>query len=369
MKVIFFANTDWYLYNFRLDFARALRKAGHEVVLLSPEGPYRSKIQDAGFRWLEFPLSRRGMNPFIEAFTILRLIRIYQQEKPDIVHHYTIKCVVYGSTAAHIGGVKKIINSITGLGYVFLNKGYLAGLLRGLTVLWYRIILAGTKVIFLNRDDMEFFIRSSMVKHQDAVFIAGDGVDMDHFSKRSAVETDNPLVVLVSRMLFDKGIAEYVEAARLIKNTGIRARFALVGNIDDGNPSAISQTQIETWQREGCIEWWGWRDNMVDVYHQAEVGCLPSYREGLPKMLIEAGACGLPLVASDVPGCRDVVSEGDNGFLVPPGDAGSLAEALTKLVVNPTLRKKMGQCSRELINRKYALPIIIEQTMAVYGEP
>ena len=366
MKLILFANTDWYLYNFRLDLAQALKQAGYDVLLMSPDGPFRVKMQTLGYQWIHFPLSRRGINPLAEIWNLVRLFRIYQREKPDIVHHFTIKCVVLGSTAAHLSGVKTIVNSITGLGYVFLSERLETRFLRRLVKTWYKLVLGRTKVIFQNRDDMAFFLKEAIILPDEASLIAGSGVDIIMYSPVFINKSEVPLVVLASRMLYDKGIVEYVESARCLKRMGIAGRFILVGNVDMGNPSAIPEKQLEDWQKEGIIEWWGWRDNMLEVYQQAQIACLPSYREGLPKMLIEAGACGLPLVAADVPGCHDVVFDGENGFLVKPRDVDSLVEALHKLLTDEALRFEMGQRSRMIVEERFSLKTIIDKTLSVY---
>ena len=370
MKIILFANTDWYLYNFRIELADALRQAGNEVLLLSPDGDYRARLEAKGFRWRNFPVSRRGINPLAELRDIFRLIQIYRQEKPDVVHHFTIKCVLYGTTAARLIGIKRIINSIEGLGYIFIdNQGLKVRFLRWLASNWYRLVLNHTKVIFLNNDDQSFFLQEGLVRRDEAILVPGSGVDIDLFSPLSEEKKGVPLVVLASRMLYDKGVAEFVEAARQIKLKGIPARFALAGNIDLGNPAAIPIDQLEVWNVEGVIEWLGWQDNMVDVYRQASIVCLPSYyREGLPKMLIEAGSCGLPLVATDMPGCRDVVHEGENGFLVPPRDIKSLANALEKLLLDEPLRKEMGKRSREMVKQQFSIQTVVKNTLVLYKE-
>jgi len=367
-KICLFANTDWYLYNFRLDFARALKLAGFDVLLVSPDGPYRKRIEEMGFRWLPIPVSRRGINPVNEIRVLLQILHLYREEKPDIVHHFTIKCVFYGSTAAHLAGIKKIVNSITGMGYVFTGGGLKKSLLRFLAVNWYRLVLNGTRVIFQNRDDQAYFLEEGIIGPKEAVFIAGSGVNIERFLPSTALKVGAPLVVLASRMLYDKGIGEYVEAARRIRQMGVNARFVLIGNIDTGNPSAIPLSQIEAWHQEGCIEWWGWREDMPEVYRQADIACLPSYREGLPKMLIEAGACGLPCVTTDFAGCREVVRNEENGLLVRPRDVESLVAALRRLLLDDSLRKKMGKRSREIVEEQFGLSVIIEKTLQVYEE-
>jgi len=365
VKILLFANTDWYLFNFRLALAEALRTEGHQVVLVSPPGSYAPRLQELGFRWLRFPLSRRGMNPFTELSTIARLAWLYGHEKPDVVHHFTVKCVLYGSLIAHLLGIETI-NSVTGLGYVFTERegqrGWLAGLVRG----FYRLALRGTFVIFQNPDDQAVFIHSSLVEPGRTALIRGSGVNIERFSPRPEPEA-TPLIILPGRMLQDKGVEDFVHAARLLHAEGIRARYALIGDSDPENPSSIPPSRLNGWQQEGVIEWWGWRENMEEVYAHASIVCLPSYYgEGVPKTLIEAAACGRAIVASDMPGCREVVRDGENGYLVPPHNPRAVAEALRRLISDPSRRIQMGIRGREIAVNEFSASRVISETLAVY---
>jgi glycosyltransferase involved in cell wall biosynthesis len=359
-----FANTDWYLYNFRLAQAQALRKRGDEVILVSPSGTYGPQMQALGFRWLPFPLARSSLNPFTELGAVLRLLRLYRRERPDLVHHFTIKCVLYGSLASHLLGIGSIVNSITGLGYVFLEGGGARRWLRGLVKTFYRLLLKHSWVIFLNQDDQKAFLDMRLLDPKRVALIRGDGVDTRLFIPQPE-PVGIPLVILPARMLWDKGVGEFVAAARTIRAGGTSARFALVGE-SDNNPSSVTVAQLQNWQKEGVIEWWGWKENMNDVYPQAAIVCLPSYREGMPKTLIEAAACGRPIVTSNVPGCREVVLDGVNGLLVPARDAGALAEALLKLLREPEIRKEMGIRSRKIAEEEFSMELVIARTFEVY---
>lgn len=366
MKILLFANTDWYLYNYRLLLAGELRNAGHEVLLLSPEGKFAEKIKAAGFHWQAFELSRSGVNPFSEFSAILRLARFYRQEKPDLVHHFTSKCVLYGSMAARLAGVKRVINAITGMGYVFTRKNMFTSIIKPFVVLFYKTALKNSKVIFQNQHDMDYFIQKQLVKPAQCVLIPGSGVDIDHF-KPLPVDKKDPLVVLPARMLWDKGVGEFVEAARLVKASGIKARFVLVGMPDEGNPTSIPEAQLRAWQASGLVEWWGWQEDMVAIYQQATAVCLPSYREGLAKSLIEAAACGCPLIASDIPGCRKVIENGRNGFLVPLRNPKSLSEAIIQLLSDQKLSARMGKESRKIAVQKFSAKMINKQTISIYN--
>ncbi len=365
MKILLFANTAWYLYNFRLPLARALKERGHEVVLISPRDEYAEKIRESGLCWQEFPFSRRGMHLAAEARTLVKLARLYREEKPDLVHHFTIKCVLYGSLAARFARTRSIVNSITGLGYVFINQKGVAGLIRRPVKLFYRLALAGTRVVFQNSDDRDYFIGAGLVKADQSILIRGSGVDLQKFSVTVEPEGE-PLVVLPGRMLFDKGVNEFVGAARILKRDGCPARFILVGDTDDENPASISAVQIQEWEKEGVIEWWRWQNDMPAVYARSKIVCLPSYREGVPRTLLEAAACGRAMVATDVPGCREVVKDGVTGLLVPVKDSQILAEKLKLLLTDSSLRREMARAARRLVEEEFSSERVIKETAAVY---
>lgn len=366
MKILFFANTDWYLYNYRLELAQALRAKGHEVVMVSPEGNFAPRLRELGFRLVSFPLSRRGLNLLVEFSTLVRLVGLYHREKPDLVHQFTVKCVLYGSMACFFTGIRSVVNSVEGLGYVFTEGVGKQTWLRGLVKLIYRLVLHPTWVIVLNPDDQQYFLENHLVNPRHIVLILGTGVDITQFFPLPE-SNRNPLVILPARLLWDKGVGEFVEAARRLRTAGLQARFALVGDPDDGNPRSVKPAQLQAWEKEAVIEWWGWKEKMADVYAQASVICLPTYyREGLPKSLIEAVACGRPIVTTNVPGCREMVRQGGNGLLVEARDVSGLAEALKYLILNPNIRAKMGAIGRKIAEEEYSSERIIPQILTVY---
>jgi glycosyltransferase involved in cell wall biosynthesis len=364
-KIVLFANTDWYLYNFRLSLAKELRAHGHEVILLSAPGPFEPLLQQSGFRWVPFPLSRQGINPFYELRTLWQLIRLYHQIDPDIVHHFTIKPVLYGSIAAHMLRIPGIINSITGLGHLFIDPEPITRLLRRLASWLYRLYLRGTEVIFENPEDRRIFIEWKFIKPEQAHLILGTGVDVERY-RPTAKNNNPPIVLFSSRILVTKGVLEYVEAIRVLKEKGISARFALAGKADPGNPASIPDVQIEAWKQSDLVEWWGWQDDMPAALARTDIFCLPSYREGVPNALLEATACGLPIVTTDTPGCRDVVTDGVNGLLVPVKNAQAIADALELLIQDPELRHKMGSAGRE-IAVTFSDIKVNRETLAVYS--
>jgi len=372
LKVILVANTDWYLYNFRLALARFLRGQGFEVLLLSPSGRYTSLLQQAGFRWIEWRVGRQTLAPWAEFSALLQLARLYRQEKPTLVHQHTIKPVLYGSLAARLAHVPAVVNSITGRGYVFVAEDRKARLLRRVVGPLYRLAFATPHcaVIFENNVDCQYFIRQGLLQAERARLIEGVGVDTERFAP--APEPDGaPVVMLTARMLWDKGVGVLVEAARLLNKSEPPAkgkvRVVLVGNPDPGNPASINEAILRGWEAEGVVEWWGWQEDMSTVYPRGHIVTLPTvYGEGVPTALLEAAACGKPLVATDAPGCRDVVHHEKNGLLVPPNDPSALAAALRRLADDPELRGRMGAASRQLVLDKFTTEQVNTATLQVY---
>jgi glycosyltransferase involved in cell wall biosynthesis len=365
-KILLVANTDWYLYKFRISLARYLRKKGFEVVLVSPGGRFVPQLQESGFRWQEWKLGRSTVSPWGELASFWQLQGIYRREKPLLVHHFTVKPVLYGSMAAKLCGVPQVVNSITGLGYIFEGKGTKARWIKPVARPLYRMALSwvNSENVFENTSDMRFFISNGFSSEQHAHLIESVGVDTDYFSPYPEPE-GTPVVVMASRMLWDKGVGVLVDAARLLKNK-IALRIALVGEPDPGNPSNIEMNVLQGWVKEGIVEWWGWQADMRTTYASCHIVTLPSLHEGSATGLLEAAAAGRPLVATDIPGCRIFVRNGENGLLVPVNDPVSLAGALEKLALNPELRQKMGLEGRKLVLANYKDEKINSATWQVY---
>lgn len=367
MKIALVANTDWYLLGYRLELARTLRANGHQVILISPPGRYSPTFSELGFEWKALDLSRKGTNPLIEFKSLLELVSIYREGNFDLVHHFTVKVVLYGSAAAKFARIPKIVNSITGLGHIFTGESFFIAVIRFFVLIFYRLSLLGSKVIFQNRDDLRLFLSRNLVDKEQTRVIEGSGVDVSRFVATQEPQ-GRPRIVLVSRMLWEKGVGEFAHAAETLHARGHQVECVLVGDIDDGNPNAIPRHVIEEWVQRKLVKWDGWIEDMPEVYANANIVCLPSYGEGLPKTLIEAAACGRPLVAADVRGSREVVQDGLNGFLVPVKDGDALANALEKLVLSPELRIQMGKVSRELAENRFSSEIVDQQTLAMYLE-
>ncbi len=368
IRILIVANQDWFFLSHRLPLARALRSAGAEVVIVAGDSGKASEIMSAGFEFVPMPISRKGLNPFGEWRTVRFLQRTYGRLKPDIVHHVTIKPVLYGSIAARLVGEIAVVNAISGLGYAFTSSDALAAILRPLLRMLYRLALnrGRATTIFQNPDDMSDFVGLGLVKEDRAVLIRGSGVDCTTFHP-TPEPTGRPVVLLPARMIWDKGVGEFVEVARLIKARNDAPRFVLVGAPDPGNPRSIPLAQMEAWSREGVVEWWGQRADMPAVLAQASIVVLPTvYGEGVPKILLEAAAAGRPIVATDIRGCREIVRPDKNGFLVPPRDRVSLVSAIECLLASADLRAAFGRAGRYIAETEFSEPMIVQQQLAVF---
>ena len=278
--------------------------------------------------------------------------------------------MLYGTLAARIAGVPVVVNAVSGRGYVFLSRGLLARLRRKVIQFSYRLILRHprARVIFQNPDDRSYFISQGLIRPQDAVLIRGSGVDTHRFEPRPEPESV-PVVMFPSRLLWEKGIEEFVAAASQLKRNGLSARFVAAGAIVPGNPGSVSARQLEVWRQENHVEFWGECADMDQIMPQAHIICLPSYGEGLPKALLEAAACARPIITTDVPGCREVVRNGYNGYLVPPRDSQALAATISTLVADKLLRQEMGQRGRRLIEEEgFTEQEVVRQTLNVYED-
>ena len=364
-KLLFVVTEDWYFVSHRLPLAVAACKEGYNVAIATRERKHGDLIREAGIRLIPFELSRRVGNPLLE---FLALVLLYRRERPDVVHHVALKPVLFGSLAVWLAGVPAQVNAVAGLGWLFISKSRVARLVSPLIrrVLVWLLSSSRCRVIVQNPDDTALLAEAGVPEARLRI-VRGVGVDAVLFSP--APEPPAPIcVVLAARILWDKGVGEFIEAARYLKQADVEARFILVGAPDLDNPAAVPKAMLNEWQKESVVECWGHRDDMITVFHAAHVVCLPSYREGLPKVLLEAAACGRPIVTTDVPGCRDVVRHGDNGLLVPVRNAKALADALKRLIKNPELRGQMGKRSREIALAEFSSEHVIAQTLEIYKE-
>jgi glycosyltransferase involved in cell wall biosynthesis len=369
-KLLLLITEDRFLWSHRLPIARAALKAGYEVIIATRLTGDAQKIRDEGFRLIPLRLDRESYAPFNELRAIQELRQIYVAENPDIVHHVALKPVLYGSVAALGRKNLKIVNALTGLGYLATASSLKARFLR--LPIWnsLRFLLSrpNQQVLLQNQEDKQLLVSRLNISPEKITIIKGSGVDMSLFQP-TPEPAGIPTILLASRMLWIKGIVEFVQAAKLIRIKGIQVRFVLAGDTDLRSPSAIPREQLLEWQASGAVEWWGHQPEMSQTFWQAHIVCLPSHGgEGVPKVLIEAAASGRAIVTTDVPGCRDIVRQGVNGILVPPKDATSLAKALGELLENPSLRQRMGSRGREIAASEFSEEVVVRETMALYRE-
>lgn len=367
-KLLFLVTEDWYFCSHRLPLACAARDAGFDVSVATRVRAHGEKISAAGLNLIPLGLQRSSRNPWRELAAINEIARIYRCVAPDIVHHVAMKPVLYGSLAAKIVGVPKVVNALAGMGYVFTSHKLSARLLRPLITLALRALLKNGRVILQNPDDRASLIAAGVLEAEQVRLIRGSGVDTALFRFLPEPDKLPPQVVLPARMLWDKGVDEFVAAAQILKQDGVDARFLLAGERDPDNPADIPLAQLQAWHDAGNVTWLGRQDNMPALLAQANIVCLPSYREGLPKALLEAASCGRAIVATDVPGCREAVQHEQNGLLVPARDAAALAAALRRLIENPALRRQFGRRGREMAEQEFSVEKVTAETLALYRE-
>ncbi|MES2243996.1 MAG: glycosyltransferase family 4 protein [Pseudomonadota bacterium] len=368
-KLLFLVTEDWYFCSHRLPPARAAQAAGYDVVVATRVDLRGAEIMAEGFKLVPIRLRRRSRNPFREMAAIAEIAQIYRRERPDIVHHVALKPVLYGSFAALLVRRPAVVNALAGMGFLFTSSSRTAAVLRAAVSRIFRVLLnAGRSVLILqNPDDEAMLVSGGLVAPSRVRLIRGSGVDIERFAP-TPEPGGTPVVMLPSRLLWDKGVGEFVAAAGVLRARGVVARFVLVGDGDADNPASIPDAQLKAWHDSGLIEGWGRCEDMPGALAQAHIVCLPSYREGLPKVLLEAAACARALVATDAPGCREIVRHGENGLLVPLRDAASLADAIERLLGDPALRLRMGQKGRHMVEAEFSEAKVAQETLAVYRE-
>ena len=370
-KALLFANTDWYLYNFRRSLVEAVAASGWRPVLVSPPGEYGPRLRGMGFDWRALPFSVGGTNPVAEAGLLRRLVALYRQERPALAHHFTIKCVLYGSLAARAAGGVRVVNAVTGLGHVFTDEGVKARGLRPVVRGLYRAALhreAG-RVVFQNQEDLEAFVGAGLVPRHLTRLIRGSGVDCERFRPNGRSQGNGPVRILfASRLLREKGIYELLTAFRALRERGLDAQLIVAGDRYPGNPSSLDADEVEALTQTPDIEYRGHVEDMPALIGASDMVVLPSYREGTPRVLIEAAAMARPIVATDIAGCAGLVQDGVNGLTVPVRDVGALADAMARLAGDGDLRSAMGRRGREIVLAEFDERVVIRKTLDVYRE-
>lgn len=367
-RLLMVVNSDWFFLSHRLPIARAALEQGYDVHVAAIDTGRRQEIEAAGIRFHSIALTTRGTNPFRELKAVIDLARLYMRLRPDLVHHVTIKPILYGSLVARMFPRMGVVNAVSGLGYMFTGAAH-ARFLRPLVWLLYRIALKrpNSKTIFQNVEDLERFVGAGMVAPGRTVLIRGSGVDTRAFAYVPETPQDRPVVLLPARLIWDKGVREFIEAARSLLLRGVSARFVLVGKPDNGNPRAVPSAQLQEWVKEGVIEWWGHRSDMPAVFACSSIVALPTtYPEGVPKALIEAAAVGRPIVTTDSPGCRDIVQHGVTGILIPQGDVKALVLAIESLLEDPALRHSLGVHGARRARTEFSVEGVVRAHLGLY---
>lgn len=367
-RLIYIVSEDWVFVSHRLTLAKQAIKDGYDVTAITNISNHEDVLLSAGLKVFNINFCRSFKRPFSDVHSIYQLIKLFRLLKPEVIHNVGLKISLISSIAAFIARVPVVINAYTGLGYVFSSNDMLARVIRLLlnSPLKYLNHRASTWVVFQNEDDEALFENSNLINKERTLLIKGSGVDVNEFPFSDELPGQLK-VMLASRLLWDKGVGEFIEVSRQLKINYPEVTFVLVGDVDEQNPLSLTKEIIDSWVNEGFIEWWGHKQNMPEVLKLAHIVALPSYREGLPKVLLEAASIGRALVATDAPGCREIVRDGVNGFLVQAKESKCLAEAIEKLILNKELRTQMGLKSREIIETELSSEIINKQFIELYN--
>lgn len=367
-KIFLVVSEDWSFWSHRLSLALSAMESGFEVTLVTKINMLASSIKNKGINVINLNFGRSSKTPLTDLINIVRLFFLFKKEKPDLIHNVALKTILISSMSALFNRKTVVVNAFTGLGYVFSSEQFKARVIRLFFKSSFNLITRKHNfwTIFQNSDDMNAFQKRGLSVPERSILIRGSGVDTNEFNQSKDLN-DIPVIMLASRMLWDKGVGEFVEAAKLINSTKTKAKFILVGNVDPDNPMSIPIPTLKEWSNEGHIIWQGYSKTMPETLASASIVCLPSYREGLPKVLLEAAAVGRPLIATDVPGCREIVKNNENGLLVKLKDVDSLYNAMMKLIKNKKLRENMGEKSRKVVEAEFSAKIINKQTISFYN--
>lgn len=369
MKILFVVNVDWFFISHRLPIALAAKKQGHAVHIATSLTDRLPELQQYGLIVHPLKMDRSSTGLYSVLHNLLELWQVFKSVKPDVIHLVTIKPVLLGGIVARLAGSPAVVAAVSGLGFVFIENGIKASIRRWLVGTLYRLALGhrNMKVIFQNKDDLQSVTNVAPLSDQKVAMIRGSGVDLASYAHLPLPE-GAPIVVLAARLLVDKGVREFIEAARTLKSRSCPARFVLVGTVDLANPSSLTQREVDNWVKEGVVDWWGHRSNMPEVLSTAQIVVLPSYREGMPKVLLEAAACGRAVITTDVPGCRDAIDPGVTGLLVPVRNAKTLADAIEGLINDQARCIELGNAGRKLAETAFDVRQVVDKHLRIYDE-
>ena len=378
-QLTFVVNHAAFFVSHRLPIAQAAQRCGYKVDLLTGQAGSMSMelaaehaLMSSGITHCRVAFKSAGINPVIELWGLLQLVWRLRRQRPDLVHCASPKGLLYGGLAARLAGVRGVVLAVSGMGYAFTAAGHKSVLRSfvGTVYRWLARLAYGhrnKRVIVQNMDDMRTVLEAGFAKPDEVRLIPGSGVDLRSLVD-AVIENKLPIILFPARMLVDKGVLEFVEAARLLKGRVGAWRFVMAGTADYQNPSSVPRQQIEAWQAEGLVEWLGHVEDMAPLYAQASIVCLPSYREGMPKALLEAAAAGCAVITSDTIGCREAILPGDTGDLVPVRDSRALADALLSLIDCRERRERYGHTGRSLAISRYSVDVVVDRTLEIYKE-
>ena len=368
-KLIFVVSVDWFFVSHRLPIALEAIKKGYEVTVMAvEEGHQGDFIRSHGIQFIPLPSTRAGMNILRELRVLLLMFLTYLREKPDIVHHVGVKPVTYGSLICKILRIDLVVNALAGMGFLFINSEK-SKWAHQLIIQLFKWGFKNPNIQFIlqNEDDYALIDGLNVLEKNQLFLIKGSGVDVNKFSFSEEPQTAKLKVLLPARMLWDKGVGEFVNAASILyDNYKDQVDFILCGKVDMGNKAGIPEEQLIAWNKQRVVKWIDYQEDMVKTLHTSHIIVLPSYREGLPKALIEACAVGRPIVTTDVPGCRTIVQDGENGILVPVKNQEALARAIEKLIIDKSLRTTMGRLGREKVEKGFTIEKVVEKTLQIY---
>ncbi|WP_343313822.1 glycosyltransferase family 4 protein [Brucella sp. BE17] len=367
-SLIYLIAEDWFFLSHFMERAKAAKEAGWDIHVVTRVGSRGDEIRAAGFNLIHLNMRRTSLQPLLLLKEIREVAQIYRRIRPDVVHHIALRPIVVGAFAAWFARLRKIINAPVGMGFVFSSDTTKARLLRPIVMMALRVALRGHNklIIVENNDDRTDLITRNLTKPEQLFLIEGAGVSLIDFPYVKREREHNIIVMLAARLLREKGVREFVEAAKIFKAERLSCRFVLVGEPDPDNPGSVDRDELNGWCDQSIIEWNGRSENMAETIRHADIFCLPSYREGLPKSLLEAGASGCAIVTTAVPGCREIVTHLETGLLVPPRNAVALAEAIRMLVQDKKLRIDLAVSARKKVEDKFSNEIVIARTLEVY---
>jgi len=366
-KLLFIVNVDWFFVSHRLPIAIKAIEMGYDVHLACGVTTMLDKLTLEGIVVHPLALSRSGTSLLGELKILADLFKIIKNVNPDIVHSVTIKPVLYGNIVAQLLNVPLRVASISGLGYVFITSGIKSKIFRSFIAAMYRVALTGAEaVIFQNKSDRDVLMLMGGVSSEQTVFVRGSGVELDQYAVVDEPR-DSSVVILVARLLIDKGVNEFVSAAKILKSKRPDIRMVLVGEVDLANPKSIEIAQLSSWIEDGVVEHWGYCENIAKTMAKANIVVLPSYREGLPKSLIEAAACGRAVITTDVPGCRDAIEPNRTGLLVPVKAVEPLVAAILKLIDDVELRRRFSLRARQFAEENFNINDVVDKHLAIYN--